>query len=80
MIPSAFLNQMNLVDFIKMELPVKIPYITDLSNISFATILTNIFSKHKSFLFSCFVDVKQKRFRMVLQEKMYRNKNYQNYK
>ena len=38
------------VDY-KTRLPVKIPKITVLSNISFATILTNIFTKQKFILF-----------------------------
>ena len=41
---------MKYVDFIKM-----IPNNTALSNTSFATILTNIFAKQSSFLFSYFV-------------------------
>ena len=55
MILSAFPNQMNSVNFIKM--PVKIPNIT---NFSFSTILTNIFAKQKSFLFSYFVNLDKK--------------------
>ena len=53
MILSAFPNQMNYmyVDFMKTGLSAKIPNITALSNISFATIL-NIFAKQKSFLLS----------------------------
>ena len=37
--------QMNFVDFKKTGLPVKIPNITALSKLSFATILTNSFAK-----------------------------------
>ena len=48
---------MNFVDFIKPGLPVKI---TALSNNNFAIILTNIFAKQKSFLFSCFVKIDKK--------------------
>ena len=67
------------------------PNITALSNISFATILTNIFAKQKFFLFSYFVNLDKKKkkkythkkkesFRMILQkEKIYRDKNYQSY-
>ena len=51
---------MNFVDFIKPRLPVKIPTITALSNISFAIILTYIFAKQKSFLFSYFVNLDKK--------------------
>ena len=40
---------MNFIDFIQTKLSVKIPNITALSNFSFATILTNIFAKQKSF-------------------------------
>ena len=46
---------MNFVDFIQTRLCIKIqnvPNITALSNIRFATILTIIFVKQKSFLFS----------------------------
>ena len=39
---------------------IKIPNITALSNISFSTILTNIFAKQKSFLFSYFVNLDKK--------------------
>ena len=51
---------MNFVDFIKTRLPVKIPNITALSNISFATILRSMFAKQKSFLFSYFVNLDKK--------------------
>ena len=51
---------MNFFDFIKNRLLVKIPNITDLSNISFGTILTNIFAKQKSFLFSYCVNYDKK--------------------
>ena len=59
---------MNFVVFYETGLPVKIPNITALSNINFATIL-NIFAKQKSFCFSYFVnlDKNKKSFRMVLQ-------------
>ena len=56
---SAFPNQMNFIDFIKIGLPVKIPSITALWNISFAIILTNIFAS-RSFLFSYFVNLDRK--------------------
>ena len=53
---------MNLIDFIKKTgLPLKIPNITALSSISFTTILTNIFAKQKSFLFSYFVNLDKKK-------------------
>ena len=52
---------MNFVYYIKTRLPVKIPNITALSNFSFATILTNIVVKQKSFLFSYFVNLDKKR-------------------
>ena len=55
MILSVFTNQC-----LKTGLPVKIPNITASSNISFATILTNIFAKQKSFLFSYFVNLNKK--------------------
>ena len=58
---SAFPNQMNLDDFIKTGLPVKIPNVAVLSSISFAIILTNILAKQKFFLFSYFVNLDKKK-------------------
>ena len=46
----------------------KIPNITALSNISFATILTNIFAKYKTFLFSCFVNLDNKKLQYCITE------------
>ena len=50
-----------LMKLYKTGLPVKIPNVTALSNISLATILTNIFTKQKSFLFSNFVNLDKKK-------------------
>ena len=63
MILSAFPNEMNFVDFIMTRVPVKIPIpnITTLSNISFAIILTNIFAKQKTSLFSYFDNFDKKK-------------------
>ena len=53
---------MSFVDFIKNRLPVKIPDIKALSNISFAIIWTNIFAKQKScFLLSNYVNLDKKK-------------------
>ena len=39
---------MNVIDFKKPRLSVKVPNITTLSNVNFTTILTNIFAEQKS--------------------------------
>ena len=69
---------MNFAGFIKTILPVKIPNITALSNISFATILTNIFCTTEApFLFSYFVNLDKKELQNSIiwlqKEKIYRD-------
>ena len=51
---------MNFFDFIKTGLPVNIPCIIAISNISFATILAYIFGKQKSFFCSWFFNLDKK--------------------
>ena len=79
MILSSFPNKINFVDFIKTGLPVKMPSITALQSICFAINLTNIFAQQKSFLISYFVNLDKMLQNGIMQEKMYTNKNYQNY-
>ena len=55
----------NFADFIKTRIPVKIPNITAFSNITFATILTNIFGKQKYFCSHTFINLDRKKLQNV---------------